>query len=53
MQAPTLMNLKVLLPFRIFAERTGIRASLRRPARARLDSCHTDSTALRRSRREF
>ncbi len=24
MQAPTLMNLKVLLPFRIFAERTGI-----------------------------
>ena len=24
MQAPTLMNLKVLLPFRIFAEKTGV-----------------------------
>jgi hypothetical protein len=24
MQPPTLMNLKVLLPFRIFAEKTGV-----------------------------
>ena len=48
------MNLKVLLPFQIFAEKTGVsRIVAQTLARARLDSCRTGSTAWRRSRRGF
>jgi len=53
MQQPTLMNLKILLPFQVFAEKTAFRASLRRPARARSDFYHTGWTALQRSRPGF
>ena len=50
---PTLMNLKVLLPFQIFAEKPACRALWRRRARARLDSCHTGSIVSRRWCREY
>ena len=51
---PTLMNLKVLLPFQIFAEKTGVtRIVAADRCRVRSDSCRTDSTARRPSRRGF
>ena len=50
---PTLMNLKVLLPFQIFAEKTGVSRIVAETARARSDSCRVDSTAWRHSCRGF
>ena len=49
----SLMNLKVLLPFQIFAEKTGVARIVAETRKARLDSCPTDSTASRRSHRGF
>jgi hypothetical protein len=49
---PTLMHLKILLPFQIFAEKTGVSRIVAETRGARLDSCHTGSIAWRRSRRE-
>ena len=49
----TLMNLKVLLPFQIFAEKTGVSRIVAETRRVRLDSCLTDSIAWRRWRPGF
>jgi F-type H+-transporting ATPase subunit epsilon len=43
-----LMNLKVLLPFQIFAEKTGVSRIVAETHRARLASCRIGSTAWRR-----
>ena len=47
------MNLKVLLPFQIFAEKTVCRVSSPRRVRVRLGSCLTDSIVWRRWRQGF
>ena len=48
MPQPTLMNLKVLLPFQVFAEKADVSRIVAETARVRLGSCHTDSTVSRR-----
>jgi F-type H+-transporting ATPase subunit beta len=53
MQPPTLMNLKVLLPFRIFAEKTGVSRIVAETRRVRSDSCRIGSTAWPRLRPAF
>ena len=50
---PTLMNLKVLLPFEIFAEKTGASRIVAETPEGSFGLCRTDSIVWRRSRREF
>jgi F0F1-type ATP synthase epsilon subunit len=47
------MNLKVLLPFQIFAEKTGVSRMVAETREGSFGLCHTDWTALRRSRPGF
>jgi F-type H+-transporting ATPase subunit epsilon len=53
MPPPTLMNLKVLLPFRIFAEKTGVTRIVAETQEGSFGLCRIGSTAWRRSRPAF
>jgi hypothetical protein len=50
---PTLMNLKVLLPFQVFAEKTGVSRIVAETREGSFGLCRTDSIASRRSRPGF
>lgn len=47
------MNLKVLLPFQIFVEKTGVSRIVAESNEGLFELCHTDWIAWRRSHREF
>ena len=49
----TRMNLKVLLPFQIFAEKTGVSRIVAESHEGSFGLCRTGWIAWRRSRREF
>jgi F-type H+-transporting ATPase subunit epsilon len=50
---PTLMNLKVLLPFQIFAEKTGVSRIVAETREGSFGLCRTGSIVWRRSCRAF
>jgi F0F1-type ATP synthase epsilon subunit len=47
------MNLKVLLPFQVFAEKTGVSRIVAETREGSFGLCRTDSTASRRSHPGF
>ena len=51
--SPALMNLKVLLPFQIFAEKTGVSRIVAETREGSFGLCLTGSIASRRSPRAF
>lgn len=50
---PTLMTLKILLPFEIFAEKTGVTRIVTATVAGSFGFCRIGSTARRPSRRGF
>ena len=53
MPQPALMNLKILLPFQIFAEKTDVSRIVAETRAGSMGLCHTGWTASRRSRPGF